>query len=219
MSLQHIIYLHGFATSPDGRKGDYFRPRFTAVPDVTFHAFAFAPTPVDFEYLTVTGMINRLRQYILDRQWDTVSLIGSSMGGLVALNYAHQFGGVARLLLLSPALVYLSGERVGMSLAQWQAEGVGELFHYGFNRLVRLRYGLQADGRFYPTPPPPPVPTLIIHGSDDDVVPITDSRDYARRYPDRVSLREINARHDINDYLPFIWEVGQQFLLYDKRSG
>jgi hypothetical protein len=42
--------------------------------------------------------------------------------------------------LLSAELTYLSGERVGLSLDRWQADGVGELFHYGFNRPVRLRY-------------------------------------------------------------------------------
>jgi pimeloyl-ACP methyl ester carboxylesterase len=95
---------------------------------------------------------NGLRQYIFDRELTDVCLIGSSMGGLVGLNYAHRYGGVAHLLLLSPALTYLSGERVGLSLAGWEAGRVGELFHYGFNRPVRLRYDLEVDGRFY-TPP------------------------------------------------------------------
>jgi uncharacterized protein len=159
-------------------------------------------SPADFEYLTITGMINRLRQYILDRELTDVCLIGSSMGGLVGLNYAHRYGGVAHLLLLSPALTYLSGERVGLSLAEWQADGVGELFHYGFNRPVRLRYDLEVDGRFYQTPPPPPAPITIIHGTEDEVVPIAASRDYAQAYPDQVQLIEVTAGHDINAHLP-----------------
>jgi uncharacterized protein len=164
-------------------------------------------------------MINRLRQYILDRELTDVCLIGSSMGGLVGLNYAHRFscahryGGVAHLLLLSPALTYLSGERVGLSLEQWQANGVGELFHYGFNRPVPLRYDLEVDGRFYQTPPPPPAPITIIHGTEDEVVPIAASRAYARAYPDQVQLIEVTAGHDINGRLPFIWEMLQQVCL------
>jgi len=131
-------------------------------------------------------MINRLRQYILDQPLTAVCLIGSSMGGVVGLNYAHRFGGVAHLLLLAPALTYLSGERVGLSLAQWQANGVGELFHYGFNRPVRLRHDLDVDGRFYTPPTPPPI--TIIHGRQDEVVPIVASREYARAYLARCSL-------------------------------
>jgi uncharacterized protein len=152
-------------------------------------------------------MISRLRQYILDRELTDVCLIGSSMGGLVGLNYAHRYGGVAHLLLLSPALTYLSGERVGVSLEQWQADGVGELFHYGFNRPVRLRYDLEVDGRFYQTPPPPPTPITIIHGTQDEVVPITASRDYARTFPDQVQLIEVTAGHDINAHLPLVWQT------------
>jgi uncharacterized protein len=211
--MTHLIYLHGFASSAGGRKAQYLRPRLAERSDVTFHAVEFSPTPADFEYLTITGMISRLRQYILDRELTDVCLIGSSMGGLVGLNYAHRYGGVAHLLLLSPALTYLSGERVGLSLDEWQADGVGELFHYGFNRAVWLRYDLEVDGRFYQTPPPPPAPITIIHGTEDEVVPIAASRDYARAYPDQVQLIEVAAGHDINAHLPVIWQILQQVCL------
>jgi uncharacterized protein len=211
--MTHLLYLHGFASSAGGRKPDYLRPRLAERPDVTFHALDFSPTPADFEYLTVTGMINRLRQYVLDRALTEFTLIGSSMGGLVALNYAARFPSVTCLLLLSPALTYLSGERVGLPLAAWQASGVGEVFHYGFNRSVPLRYDLQIDGRFYHTPPPPPAPITILHGTQDEVVPVTASREYAARYPEQVRLIEVEAAHDINDHLPLIWQVIQQFLL------
>jgi uncharacterized protein len=211
--MTHLIYLHGFASSAGGRKAQYLRPRLAERSDVTFHAVEFSPTPADFEYLTITGMISRLRQYILDRELTDVCLIGSSMGGLVGLNYAHRYGGVAHLLLLSPALTYLSGERVGLSLAEWQADGVGELFHYGFNRPVRLRYDLEVDGRFYQTLPPPPAPITIIHGTEDEVVPIAASRAYARAYPDQVQLIEVTAGHDINAHLPVIWQILQQVCL------
>ncbi|MFO7537452.1 MAG: YqiA/YcfP family alpha/beta fold hydrolase [Chloroflexota bacterium] len=211
--MTHLIYLHGFASSAGGRKAQYLHPRLAERTDVTFHAVEFSPTPADFEYLTITGMINRLRQYILDRELTDVCLIGSSMGGLIALNYAHRYGNVAHLLLLSPALTYLSGERVGLSLDQWQADGVGELFHYGFNRPVRLRYDLEVDGRFYQTPPPPPGPITIIHGTEDEVVPIAASRNYVQAYPDQVQLIEVTAGHDINAYLPLVWQTLQQVCL------
>ena len=208
--MTQLVYLHGFASSANGRKAQYLRPRLAERSDVTFHAIEFSPTPADFEYLTITGMINRLRQYILDHALTEVCLIGSSMGGLVGLNYAHRFGGVAHLLLLAPALTYLSGEREGLSLDQWEAEGVGELFHYGFNRPVRLRYDLEIDGRFYQTTPPPPAPITIIHGTEDEVVPVAASRDYARAYPDQVQLIEVTAGHDINGRLPLVWETLQR---------
>ncbi len=100
-----------------------------------------------------------------------------------------------------------------MSLAQWQAAGVGEVFHYGFNHPARLRYDLEIDGRFYHTAPQPPAPITILHGTEDEVVPVTASREYAARYPVQVQLIEVLARHDINDHLPLIWRLVQQFLM------
>lgn len=211
--MKHLIYLHGFLSTANGTKAKYLRPRLQILPNVQFHAVEFSPEPVDFAYLTVTGMINRLRQYIFDHELENVSLIGSSMGGLVGLNYAHRFPGISRLLLLSPALTYISGERVGGAMAQWQEQGEGEIFHYGFNQTVPLRFDLEIDGRFYQTPPPPPVPTTIIHGTQDEVVPISASRKYAQTFPEQVQLIEVEAGHDINGHLPQIWETTQQLLI------
>jgi uncharacterized protein len=102
---------------------------------------------------------------------------------------------------------------VGLSLAEWEADGVGELFHYGFNRPVPLRYDLEVDGRFYQTPPPPQAPITIIHGTEDEVVPITASRAYAQAHPDRVQLVEVTAGHDINAHLPLVWQMLRQVCL------
>jgi uncharacterized protein len=46
----------------------------------------------------------------------------------------------------------------------------------------------------------------IIHGTEDEVVPITASRAYARAYPDQVQLIEVTAAHDINGHLPLVWQ-------------
>ncbi len=217
--MKQVIFLHGFASSVNGRKAQFLREKFDGRTDTAFYAFPFSPTPTDFEYLTVTGMIARLRQYVLDRGDTAVSLIGSSMGGLVALNYAARYGGVERLLLLAPALTYLSGERVGLPLAEWRERGYGEIFHFGFNRMVKLRYDLEVDGRFYQTAPPPSCPITIIHGAQDEVVPISDSRQYAARYPEQVKLVEVVAGHDINAHLELIWDVTAQFLLESDAPG
>ena len=61
-----VLYLHGFTSSGRSTKARYFRDKFEAFPQVEFHAIDFNPTPKDFEYVTTTGRINRLRQYVLD---------------------------------------------------------------------------------------------------------------------------------------------------------
>jgi len=194
MSQQTVILLHGFASSSNSTKAQYLRGRFTTVPGVQFHAIDFNPTPRDFEYTTITGMINRLRQYLLDRDLRRVFIVGSSMGALVGLNYAHRFGGVSRMLLLAPALSYLG------------FEPVDRVFHYAFNRELPLRDDFYVDGALYAEPVPPPVPVTIIHGRNDDVIPIAHSRHYAALYPEKVELIEVDSDHQVNDQLDFIWE-------------
>ena len=212
-----ILSLHGFASSARSTKAQFFRERLKAHPEVDFRAIDFNPTPVDFEYMTVTGMINRLRQYVLDHHLGAVRVVASSMGALVGLHYAHRFGGVEKMLLLAPALFWLSGGLTEEGLDQWQKAGAVPVFHYAFEEEIPLRYDLQVDGLQYLQPVPPPAPIVIVHGRNDDTVPIAGSRDYAASFPGQVRLIEVDSDHRLNDQLPFIWEHARSFLLAEVR--
>jgi len=234
MDRMVILFLHGFASSSRATKAQYFGERFAALPYVEYHALDFNPTPRDFEYMTTTGQIDRLRQYILDHlrqhgsrspearqrgsrnpearqdgsrnpELERFSIIGSSYGGLIAVHYAHRFGGVDRMLLLAPGLRWLSGGLSAEQLEQWRQAGTAPVYHFAFERELPLRYDLHLDGQRYLEPVPPACPTTIIHGDRDPVVPIDDSRHYAAAYPEQVRLVEVDADHDLNDHLDFIW--------------
>ncbi|MEJ2746975.1 MAG: YqiA/YcfP family alpha/beta fold hydrolase [Anaerolineae bacterium] len=212
MTNKTLIFLHGFASSDQGTKAQFLRRKCQSEPGVDFQAINFNPSPRDFEFMTVTGMINRLRQFILDRALEDVRLIGSSLGALVALNYVHQFGGVKNLLLLAPALAYRFGA-ARTTTPQWAETGVGPVFHYAFGRDVPLRYDFEADGKRYSEAAPPPAPIVIVHGRADDILPITNSRTYAAAYPDQVQLIEVDSDHTLNDHLDLIWQQVQAFSL------
>jgi pimeloyl-ACP methyl ester carboxylesterase len=87
------------------------------------------------------------------------------------------------------------------------------IHHDAFRKEVPVRYDLQVDGLGYLEPIPPPTPVLIIHGQNDETVPIQHSRTYAADFPDQVRLIEMDADHDLNGHLDFIWEQVQSFLL------
>jgi len=219
MARQTVVHLHGFASSGQSTKAQYFRERFKALSEVEFHAIDFNPTPKDFEYMTTTGLIDRLRQYVLDHQLENLSLVGSSFGGLVALHYAHRFAGIDRMLLLAPALIWLSAGLSDQELEQWKKAGVEPVLHRGFQKEIPVRYDLHADGLHYLEPIPPAAPILIIHGQSDTTVPIDHSRTYTARFSDRVRLIEVDADHDLNGHLEFIWERVQSFILDTRRGG
>lgn len=208
-----ILYLHGFASSGQGSKAQFFREKFRPLSLVTYHALDFNPTAKDFEYMTITGLINRLRQYLADHRQDQVSFIGSSLGALIGLHYAHRYGGVKKMLLLAPALTHMTAGRDQAELQQWKSQGVMKLFHYAFQQELPLRYDYHLDARQYLQPVSPPTSLMIIHGQNDEVVPIQYSHEYATNFPDRVQLLEIDSDHRLNDQLEFIWEQACPFLL------
>lgn len=212
--MKRILFLHGFASSDRATKAKYLAGQFEALPDVAFHAINFNPTAADFEYLTVTGMIDRVRQYVLDHDLEPLSIMGSSLGGLVAVNYAHRFGDVEKMLLFAPLLHWSPIWESEEVLARWEREGSLNIPHYALPGRPALRFDFQVDGRRYQEAVPPAAPALIIHGQQDDIVSIDDSRAYAAAHPDRVRLVELpGAGHEMNDHLSTIWEQVQSFVL------
>ncbi len=219
MEQQTLLYLHGFTSSAQSTKAKFFRSKLKALPQAKFYAIDFNPTPKDFEYVTTTGLINRLRQYVLDHRLANVRIIGSSYGGLIAPHYAHRFGGIEKMLLLAPALFWLSGGLSEEELEQWEKAGAAPVFHDAFGKEIPVRYDLHVDGLCYLEPIPPPAPITIIHGRNDKTVPIDHSRNYAASFSDQVQLIEVDADHDLNDHLDFIWEQVQSFLLDTEPGG
>lgn len=205
MTKETVVLLHGFASSGNSSKAQFLREKFKRVATASFMAMDFNPTVTDFEHMTVTGMINRLRQVVLDRINGDLTLMGSSMGALVGLHYAHRYGGVKRLILLAPALQYgrLTSEA---ERAQWQRDGFLPVHHFAFDKEIPLRYQMELDGRQYNHRVAPPAPITIIHGKHDNVVPIELSRQYAASYPEQVELIEVDSDHRLSDQLSLIWQ-------------
>jgi pimeloyl-ACP methyl ester carboxylesterase len=133
--------------------------------------------------MTLTGLINRRRQYIVDHRLTDVRLFGSSLGGLVALQYAHLFGGVGKMLLLAPAVAYQPEWIDETVLQQWKESGSRDVFHYAFNTLLPLWYTYYLDGQHYAEAVPRQRRTLIIHGEQDEVVSVAHSRAYVDASP------------------------------------
>lgn len=212
MTDQAIVFLHGFASSNQGEKAKFLREKFEDLASPSFFAVNFNPTPKDFERMTITGMINRLRQFLLDRQVEEVRLIGSSMGALVALHYGRHYG-VQRLLLVAPLLYYQSLSMSDQVLSWWEKRGTVDIDHYAFAGQLPLRYDFHLDGQRYEEIVEPPAPVTIIHGWNDEQVPVEDSRFYAEKFPGRVSLKEVDSDHRLGDQLDVIWNSVEEVFL------
>src|SRR4029453_9859739 len=134
----HVVYLHGFASSAQSSKAAFFRAKLAA-------RGIEAVTPdfnrPDFSPVTVTRMIEQVHEALESLPPGPVALIGSSLGGFVAVNSAIREGTrVERLVLLAPALDF-DGNRLrdlgDRGVDEWRRTNRLEVFHFRLGKRVR----------------------------------------------------------------------------------
>ncbi|BCL39158.1 YqiA/YcfP family alpha/beta fold hydrolase [Nostoc sp. MS1] len=204
--MTKYIYLHGFASSPQSAKAQDISQRFAqidtliTIPDLNTGGFS---------ELTITRQIQQVAALLPDNSVQ-VTLIGSSLGGLTAAHMAQQYSQVQRLVLLAPAFGFLSHwlPKLGEEAVQrWQQQGYYPVYHYGEGQTLPLSYNFVTDSAQYQEDSlQRPIPTLILHGKQDEVIPITASRDFARYRP-WVELIELNSDHALSNVMEEIWQA------------
>jgi uncharacterized protein len=207
--VTRFIYLHGFASSPRSAKAVFFRERVTRlghtvdVPDLE---------QGDFEGLTITRQLAVVRREIA-RAPGELALIGSSMGGYLALLAAAEEPRVGRLVLMAPAIDMRAAWHVrygAEKVASWKAKGTAPTLHHASGDERLIGYGLYEDlGRYDPAPPAR-IPTLAFMGRrDDTVAPVAVER-WAAQNPN-VHLRWLDSGHDLVDQLETMWNETAAF--------
>ncbi len=204
-------YFHGFASGPTSQKAVFFQQQMQALgltlhlPDLNLE---------DFSQISLSRQLAFLGQQ-LQAVEEPLTLIGSSLGGLLAALYAERDQRVAQLVLLAPAFEFAQRwqTRLGAAaVAQWREQGIHEVFHYAQRRPLPLRYGFLEDALTHTQASPQrPVPTLIIHGRQDAVIDYSVSVAYAAPRP-WVDLKLIESDHALTDALPLLWDLSGQFL-------
>jgi pimeloyl-ACP methyl ester carboxylesterase len=85
----------------------------------------------------------------------------------------------------------------------WRHSGTIEVFHYGENRNCRIGYQLLADAGRYEDFPDFLQPALIFHGTHDDSVPISLSREFSTNHPNAV-LEVLDSNHQLLNVLDYM---------------
>lgn len=216
--LRHAIYLHGFASSAQSSKAQYFRERFADV-GVTLHTPDFnAP---DFESLTVTRMIAQIESLVRSLPEGPVVLVGSSLGAFVAWHAAPRLAAqvpsrpVSHLVLLAPAVTFGQNrqEDFGHGVVDaWERDGEREIFHYGFNEPRRLRYEFYRDAVSYPSNPTTvAIPALVFQGRRDEIVSPDGVQAFFADQP-TVTVQLVEDGHQLLQHLDVMWEQTRRFL-------
>ncbi len=202
-----ILYLHGFASGPQSTKGVAFEQHFAARGIAIQRMNLRVPS---FEHLRLSAMIETVRGAI---DGDAI-VIGSSLGGLTAARVAERDPRVRALILLAPAfqLVARWREQLGPAWDEWRTRGWREVDDYTTRSKSKIDFGFVQDVEAIDVGyPDVRVPTLILHGTGDDVVPIERSRTFAAGKP-WVRLVELADGHELVASLPTLLAESEAFL-------
>jgi len=205
-----VFYLHGFASSAKSTKAAYFAERLREH-DIRLDCPDF--NEPEFATLTLTRMIDQLGSNLAN---GAVTLIGSSLGGTLAILAAEKFAStIDRVVLLAPAVMFakpghhlLPPERI----EEWKRRGALPFFHYahGEERLLNVSFyedSLRHDAFNAVIQQP----TLVFQGLRDASVDHRTVEAFARTRPN-VTLSLLDDDHQLVASLPRMWESVAPFL-------
>jgi uncharacterized protein len=210
----NVLYLHGFASSPRSSKATYLTERFAEqgitvrTPDLNLP---------DFSTLTVSRMLQQTDEIIDGLPDGPVVLIGSSLGGFVAVHAAAARPDcVQKLVLLAPALD-VSAERMDQlgdrPVAEWRRSGSLNVFHYGYGRTLPVQYALYEDAAYYNALQTDlHLPILVFQGRHDEAVDPATVEQWSSRRPN-VELHLLDDDHQLGRSLSYIWMKLAAFLM------
>lgn len=130
MKTTHLLYLHGFRSSPQSTKARLMAERMRREhPAVTWCCPQLPPSPA--------AAMTLIRELTADWPRESMAVIGSSLGGCYAARLATETG-CARLVLINPAV------RPARDLAKYIGEqshwhDPQQNFHFGPEHIDELR--------------------------------------------------------------------------------
>jgi pimeloyl-ACP methyl ester carboxylesterase len=210
--IEHVVYLHGFASSPGSSKARRFGR------ELQQRGIAFDCPDLNqpaFETLTVTRMLDQAKAAIASST-APVALVGSSLGAFVAVHAAalDRTGKVDRLVLLAPALDF-GGNRLRQlgehGIDEWQRSGRLRVYHYGDNTYRDVGFALYEDAAAYDAfTVTLAQPVLAFQGEHDASV---DPRMVERWAAGRsnVKLRLLDDDHQLTNSVDLIWNESATF--------
>ena len=187
-----VLFAHGFEGSPNGGKPTHMIEKLGW--DVVAPVMSSKGWNIEQE----TGV---LLEHLDAGDFDLV--VGSSMGGLAAANASALRPDVSfGLLLIAPAfgLAEMWHNRLSTSeMKQWQDTDAYE--YRGFELKMTLGWDfMQTAERM--SWPELNHPAVILHGIQDDVVPLENSRRVAREQSQVVELIELDDEHRMQQAKP-----------------
>lgn len=209
----HVFYLHGFASSPRSTKVGYFSARLREhgielrCPDFN---------QPDFATLTLSRMLDQLGAELARLDGAPATLMGSSLGGTLAILAAERFAAqLERLVLMAPAVMFAKpGHHLlpPEKIEEWRRRGSLPFFHYAHEQERELNFAFYEDSlRHDAFHAAVSQPALVFQGLHDASVDFRTVEAFARTRPN-VTVSLLDDDHQLIKSLPRMWNDIQGFL-------
>ncbi|MFQ6124802.1 MAG: YqiA/YcfP family alpha/beta fold hydrolase [Candidatus Heimdallarchaeota archaeon] len=182
-----FMYLHGLLSSSMSQKGILLKDKLERYGK--YYTPDFYPTQQEFEQMKVGLLLDKVSNWV-DQVNNSVVLVGSSFGGLIATRYVQlqrMSDKVVGLILLAPALDYyhmLEDHLLpSKQWREWRKQGYLLVEHPTWEQKTKWSWSFIQDlqENHDPMDEPVTVPTLLIHGEEDEVIPVANSRQYVAK--------------------------------------
>lgn len=179
-----LLLVHGFMSNKDSETNLTLTKRFLekGVATIRFDLFGHGESDGLFQQLTLSNCLRQVEgilEWIKKSGYTKIGLVGSSFGGLIAIETACNHLDLICLALKCPVSNYpaIWQNRLGeVGMAEWKREGL--LSFVTEDGKARLEYRYYEDLLKYDTyrnATRIQTPTLIVHGDTDDDVPVDQS--------------------------------------------
>lgn len=151
---------------------------------------------------------------ILLKKYKKIYLVGHSMGGVIASYLATKYKQIKKLVLIAPAFMYVNLKqnqkdiKAMLSKNKLPEEGIYEdllskIFRVPITSIFEF---MKLAKRYHDTPEYIKCSTLIIHGDEDEIVPIS------------ASVYAYDAIKHNKKYITFVRDVKHRVLISDKKE-
>lgn len=225
-----IVICHGFSSSKDSATFVQLEQLLNLEDIATFRfdVFGHGESDGNFADITVSEAVDdilRAINYVKNKGYQRIGLLGSSFGGLSSIMAASKNSDLFILVLKSPVSDYAEVELIRRGeegIKDWREKGY-DYYESGSGKKLKLNYAFFEDfknNQGYKAAPHIQVPTLIVHGDADESVPIEQSKKTAQLIPDCRLATVEGANHWYSnqpEYFPKMLKLITEFVV-EKSS-
>jgi len=188
-----VIMCHGFSTGKDGRTNSLMEEILNNhnISTFRFDFFGHGESEGLFEEVTISEAVDDVQRaltYLQNLGYTLFGLMGSSFGGIVSILAASDRDEFDVLALKSPVSDYMGlliAKDHGLNIDTWKEKGSIPVTGADGQNL-RLNYSFYEDAekiRGFEAVKEIRIPTLIVHGDEDETVPLEQSKISASLMP------------------------------------